>query len=107
MKPYIKDIQHRFLNDNDVIKVIYEAAEKVGVIPNALELSTNPSLDPSILNILQAINSKHSVAPVTPQGVDPLEFVRSRYDQFDGDLQEYVEYVANEINSVVNSSSNE
>lgn len=102
MKRFEVDLQHRFLNDNDIIKIIYQVSEKVGVIPNSLELSLKGNLPPEVMNVVNALNSSHKISEPTPEGLDPFKYIRSRYDQFDGDMDEYVESLAQEYKSAQN-----
>lgn len=99
MSRFYSDCQHKFLNDNDVIQILFGVVEKTGVYPNTLDVQGNNTWPPEILNLVSALNTSHPVASPTPNGLDPLNYIKSRYDQFDGDMDSFMNQLADEYNS--------
>lgn len=84
------------LNDNDVIRIITGLTESGGV-QNIFELSLNASLPTEVHDLVLALTREYPSVPQFKNDEDAFDFIRSRYAQFGGELDEYVQFLAEEL----------
>lgn len=84
------------LNDNDIIRIITGLTQNGG-IQNIFELSLNASLPTEVHDLVLALTREYPSVPQFKNDEDAFDFIRSRYAQFGGELDEYVQYLAEEL----------
>lgn len=90
---FVKSLAKRCLNDNDVVRIIYDLAGKSGKIPNDLDFSMSPNVPAEVSNLIAQIQRERPLQPYFKDDDTAFEFVRSRYCQFGGELDEYADYL--------------
>lgn len=108
---FVKSLVTRCLNDNDVIRIIYDLAGQSGKIPNDLDFSISPNVPAEVSNLIAQIQRERPLQPYFKDDETAFEFVRSRYCQFAGELDEYADYLKtimeDAISRMPNKSSDE
>lgn len=95
---YVNSLRCRCLNDNDVVRIIYDLAGQSGKIPNDLDVSLSPNVPIEVSNLLAQIQRERPLAPQFADDKTAIEFIRSRYCQFGGELDDYAGYLASILN---------
>ena len=90
---FVKSLATRCLNDNDVVRIIYDLAGQSGKIPNDLDFSMSPNVPAEVSNLIAQIQRERPLQPYFKDDQTAFEFVRSRYCQFGGELDEYADYL--------------
>lgn len=86
------------LNDDDVIKIVFGVGQKLGILPNDLSVKDNPNYPPEIRSVLDALHREIPSSSIHMKDDDDVvKFIRSRYAQFGGELDEFVDELANDI----------
>ena len=108
-KQYVECLAHSCLNDNQVIQLVYKVGEELGLsgLPTDLDFTYNPNLPPEVLNVLDALRGEVAGFEGFQTDKEAFDMIRSRYDQFGGELDDYVHHLVDVINgdSPLESSS--
>ena len=95
---YLDSLNHACGNDDNVIRIVYGLAEKLVGIPNDLEIQNNPNWPAEVRSRIQSMQSELRLVGI-PIGDDfeTVRCIRSRYAQFGGEVQDYVDYLSDKI----------
>ena len=95
---YLDSLDHACGNDDNVIRIVYGLAEKLVGIPNDLEIQNNPNWPAEVRSRIQSMQSELRILGL-PIGDDleTMRCIRSRYAQFGGEVQDYVDYLSDKI----------
>lgn len=95
---YIDSLSHACGNDDNVIRIVYGLAEKLVGIPNDFEIQNNSNWPLEVRSRIQSMQSELRLVGL-PIGDDfeTMRCIRSRYAQFGGEIQDYVDYLSDKI----------
>ena len=95
---YLDILNHAWCNDDNVIRIVYGLAEKLVGIPNDLEIQNNPNWPAEVRSRIQSMQSELRLVGI-PIGDDfeTVRCIRSRFAQFGGEVQDYVDYLSDKI----------
>lgn len=86
------------LNDDDVVKIVFGIGQKLGILPNDLSIKDNPNYPPEIRSVLDALHREIPSSSIHMRNDDDVvAYIRSRYAQFGGELDDFVDTVSNDI----------
>lgn len=91
---FVDSLSHYFLNDNQVIRIIFDVAGESGCIANDLDFSAAPDAPREVTEVLAALHKEYPDVNAFTNDANAFEFVRSRYTQFGGELSEYAHYLS-------------
>lgn len=99
-KQYAECLIHSCLNDNQVIQLVYKVGEELGLsgLPTDLDFTYNPNLPPEVLNVLDTLRGEVPCFQGFQSDKEAFDMIRSRYDQFGGELDDYVHHLVDVIN---------
>lgn len=82
-----ESVKSMFLNDNTVLKIIYDFALSNGVVPSDLDITAEQNMPDNVKVILAKLREQvPAVADVWKTDEDAIRFVRSRYAQYGEEL---------------------
>lgn len=84
------------LNDNQIIELLVGFGDD-GQLRNPLELADISSLPQEVSVLLGAITKERPSFPGFEKPEDAYEFIRDRYAQFGGELDEFAQYLADQF----------
>lgn len=93
-----KSLNNCSLNDNDIVRIVYGIGNRLNVLPNDMDVVNNPSYPMEVRNVLNSIQQRYPSFPGFPADSDDVfDFIRDRAVQFGGELDDFVETMADEI----------
>lgn len=88
--------RHSALNDNDIIKLITGLAVD-GTLKDPLQFGLNDSTPTPVAELCQAICRERPTFPSFTDDDDAFNFIRDRYSQFGGELDEFANFLADQF----------
>lgn len=97
-----KSLRTCSLNDNDIVRIVYGIGQRLNVLPNDMDVVNNPSYPMEVRNVINSIQQRYPSFPGFPADSDDVfDFIRERAVQFGGELDDFVDCMANEISHYV------
>lgn len=105
-KHYVEGLKHSCMNDNQVIQLVFKVGEELGLsgLPTDLDFKYNPNLPPEVLNVLDALRGEVPGFEGFQSDEEAFSVIRSRYDQFGGEMDDYVHHLVDIINEAQKQS---
>lgn len=99
-KRYVEGLTRSCMNDNQVIQLVFKVGEELGLsgLPTDLDFKYSPDLPPEVLNVLDALRGEVPGFEGFQSDEEAFSLIRSRYDQFGGEMDEYVHHLVDIIN---------
>lgn len=89
-----------FCNDDQIIRIIFDIAEKTGCVTSDCDLGQNSQYPAEINYVLSQLQQEFPHFEGFQDDKSAFDFIRSRYAQSGGEMTEFVEYLVNEVNSI-------
>lgn len=84
------------LNDNDIIKLITGLADD-GTLKDPMQFALNDSTPAPVAELCQAICRERSSFPGFTDENEAFRFIRDKYAQFGGELDEFAQFLADQF----------
>lgn len=88
--------RHLALNDNDIIKLITGLADD-GTLKDPMQFALNDSTPAPVAELCQAICRERSSFPGFTDEKEAFMFIRDKYAQFGGELDEFAQFLADQF----------
>lgn len=100
-------LEGKMCNDNQLMRIIFSLGQKLGSLPNDLDVDNHKDWPDAIRAVLDSLHREIPAAPFRPglSDDDILSSIRSRYMQFGGEIDVVVDGIIDEIDSYKNSVS--
>ena len=90
-------VKDKCLNDNKIVQIIFNIAEKTGVIPNTLDMSFNSGYPQEIQQVLDMLNKEFPAVKGFSTDREAFDTIQSRYIQSPGEIQQLVDNLTSEF----------
>lgn len=90
-------VKDKCLNDNKVVQIIFQLAEKTGVQPNTLDMSFRHDYPQEIQSVLDMLNKEYPAIQGFKTDREAFDTIKSRYLQSAGELETFVDGLAAEF----------
>lgn len=100
-------LEGKMCNDNQLIRIIFSLGQKLGFLPNDLDVDNHKDWPEAVRAVLDSLHREIPSPPFRPglSDDDILSSIRSRYMQFGGEIDVVVSGIIDEIDSYKNSVS--
>lgn len=92
-----EQVKDRCLNDNQIVQIIFQLSDKLGIQPNPLDLSLNPNLSEEVRSVLQMLTQEYPAVKGFATDREAFDTIKSRYIQSAGELSVLVDSLASEF----------
>lgn len=92
-----EQVKDKCLNDNQIIQIIFQLTDKLGIQPNPLDLSLNPNLSDEVRSVLEMLNQEFPAVKGFATDREAFDTIKSRYIQSAGEMSEFVDSLASDF----------
>lgn len=92
-----EQVKDKCLNDNQIVQIIFQLSEKLGIQPNPLDLSFNPNLSDEVRSVLQILTQEYSAVKGFATDREAFDTIKSRYIQSAGEMSDFVDSLASDF----------
>ena len=92
-----EQVKDKCLNDNQIVQIIFQLSEKLGIQPNRLDLSLDPSLSDEVRSVLQMLTQEYPAVKGFATDREAFDTIKSRYIQSAGEMSEFVDSLASDF----------
>lgn len=90
-------VKDKCLNDNQIVQIIFQLTEKLGMQPNPLDLSLNPDLSDEVRAVLQMLTQEYPAVKGFASDREAFDTIKSRYIQSAGEMSDFVDSLASDF----------
>lgn len=92
-----EQVKDKCLNDNQIVQIIFQLTDKLGIQPNPLDLSVNPNLSEEVRSVLQMLTQEYPAVKGFATDREAFDTIKSRYIQSAGEMSVFVDSLASEF----------
>lgn len=92
-----EQVKDKCLNDNQIVQIIFQLSDKLGIQPNSLDLSLDPNLSDEVRSVLEMLNQEFPAIKGFATDREAFDTIKSRYIQSAGEMSAFVDSLASDF----------